>query len=433
VASRPVRASRAPDDHGQDGFSVIEVMVGLGIFAVLAIGFASTMATSLTAQVHSRLRTTANQLATQQVEQARALAYDDVGTVNGNPIGLLPATNDVVVGTTTYRVQTDVQLVADRVPTAFTTYADYKRLVVTVTRPGSTTSLARLRTLIAPPTQPSLTKTVVQAEVVDATSTAQGIAGVTVQLTGPSGPTSGITDDRGYVVFPALPPTSAGETYSISASGVPAPWKLFTADQLASAYSGPALATQTKVLRLLLSRPVPVQVQLRDANGATFAQPANVTVTSNQGTSSYTTSTGALGPIDLWSGVTYTVAASSVALPGDTTARFSIPATVVPQTSATTTSTLSLVSWPTRNLTVQVRGPGSTVLPDIAVRIAAGPQNVLLTGTTAANGNLVVPVPYGTGTYTVTVDAQGGWGAKSTTTSVGSGGASTTLTLAAAP
>jgi prepilin-type N-terminal cleavage/methylation domain-containing protein len=158
VASRPVRAPRAPVDDAQGGFSVIEVMVGLGIFAVLAIGFASTMATSLSAQVRSRQRATANQLATQQVEQARTLAYDDVGTVGGNPVGTLQPSSTVAVGTATYEVRTAVELVADRVDTAFATQADYKRLTVTVALPGRSTTLARLRTLIAPPTQPSLTR-----------------------------------------------------------------------------------------------------------------------------------------------------------------------------------------------------------------------------------------------------------------------------------
>ena len=410
-------------------------MVGLGIFAVLAIGFASTMATSLNAQLHSRQRATADQLATQQVEQARALAYDDVGTVNGNPVGTLPATTPVTVGTTTYQVQTEVELVADRVDTAFATQADYKRLTVTVTITGRSTPLARLRTLIAPPTQPSLTKAIVQAEVVDSTNSNLGVAGVTVQLTGPSTTRSGITDARGYVIFPALTPTAAGEAYAIAATSVPAPWQLFPADQVAADTSGQALATQTKVLRLRLSRPVPVRFDVRDTNGAAFATASNVTVTSSRGTASYPTSTGTVGPIDLWSGVTYTVAASSTAPPGATTAWFATPVTVTPDTTGVTaTGTLTMVSWPTKDLTVQVRKPGGTLaLPNMAVRISSGPRNVLLTGTTDTAGNLVVPLPTGAASYTVTVDAQAGWQAKTTTVSIGTTGATTTLTLVAGP
>jgi type II secretory pathway pseudopilin PulG len=429
VASRPVRAPRAPVDDAQGGFSVIEVMVGLGIFAVLAIGFASTMATSLSAQVRSRQRATANQLATQQVEQARTLAYDDVGTVGGNPVGTLQPSSTVAVGTATYEVRTAVELVADRVDTAFATQADYKRLTVTVTLPGRSTTLARLRTLIAPPTQPSLTKAIVQAEVVDSQDSNAGVAGVTVQLSGPSGLRTGVTDQRGYVIFPALPPTEAGETYAIAATSVPAPWQLFDADQVAEEVAGPALATQTKVLRLRLSRPVPVHLELRDTNGAAFATPSNVTVTSSRGpATSYSTTTGIVGPIDLWSGVTYTVAASSVAQPSDTTARFSTPVTLVPATTGTTTGTLTMVDNATTPMTIQVRRSNGTGIADVAVKISGGPKDVLLTGTTGPGGDLVVPLPAGSG-YTITIDAQSGWRAA---TATGGTAAPVRLTMVAA-
>jgi type II secretory pathway pseudopilin PulG len=430
VASRPIRAHRDPAGDGEGGFAIVEILVGMGIFAVLAVGFAATMASSLHAQVTSRLRATANQLATEQVEQARTLSYDEVGTTDGNPVGTLAAERDVPVGTTTYHVQTDVVLVDDPVPGAFRTYADYKRLVVNVTRSGSTTSLARLRTVIAPPTQPSLTKAVVQAEVVDATDLTKGVPGVSVRLSGgPSAARTGLTDARGYAVFPTLLPTPASgptSSYRIDVTALPAPWAIVGADQLPAEVAGPALATQTKVLRLRVVRQVPVQLAVQGAGGAPYPGPATVTITSSRGMASYPVTGGSVGPIQLWSGTSYAIAAADPA-----NGWFSPRVTLVPTTAAATAQAVPMQQTATQVLAVSVATPTGPAA-GITVRIKDGPLGVLLSGTTTATGLLAVAVPSG-GTYAVEIDAQGGWAATARSVPLGAGGGSTAITLAAGP
>jgi hypothetical protein len=230
-------------------------MIAIALFAIVAIGFAGTMASSLRAQLHSRMRTTANQLATQQVEQARSLAYDDVRTVGDLP--RLEPSEDVVVGTTTYRVRTEVTYRDDRVEGTLHTGTDYKQLVVTVTRPGSTTALARLETYVAPSTQPNLLEATVEARARDTTKDGPGIAGVGIDLIGPEGTLHGTTDEHGSVVFPGLAPTEAGETYRIEATSVPTGWVYDPGAQVTSELSSAALATQNVPLTLVLTRALP--------------------------------------------------------------------------------------------------------------------------------------------------------------------------------
>jgi prepilin-type N-terminal cleavage/methylation domain-containing protein len=254
VAPRPIRPHREPET-GEAGFTVIEVMVAIALFAIVAVGFAGTMSSALGAQLHARIKTTANQLATRQVERARALAYDDVRTSGEAP--RLEPTEDVVVGSTTYRVKTDVSYRDDRVEGTLHTGTDYKQLVVTVTTPGSATTLARLETYVAPSTQPNLLEATVDAHVTDTTKSGPGVAGVTVDLVGPSGTLHGTTDSTGSVLFPGLQPTASGETYRIEVTSAPAGWRYDPAAQVASDSSGPVLATQTQRFTLVLTRTTP--------------------------------------------------------------------------------------------------------------------------------------------------------------------------------
>src|SRR5215213_6417591 len=73
-----------PERNGDEGFTLIEVVVALGVFAILATAFASTLSSSLRSLSVSRQRTTAEQLASSQMEELRRITYDDLGTVGGN-------------------------------------------------------------------------------------------------------------------------------------------------------------------------------------------------------------------------------------------------------------------------------------------------------------------------------------------------------------
>lgn len=293
----------------------------MGIFAIIAIGFAGTMAGALHTQVTTRARNAATHLATQQVEQVRGMAYDQVGTQGGNPAGSLEPERPETVGTTDFLVRTTVEYVDDPVPSAFRTYANYKRLTVVVADPDSGVSLARMRTIIAPPTQPSLTQAVVQAKVTEMDGIT-AIPGVGIGLSGgPSGIRSGTTDAAGETTFAALLPTDGGSPYEIAVTGLPAGWTVIADDLLPANTVTEALATQTVVVRLRAYRDAALDISLT-AGGAPFLGASSVTIASDDwGTETFPVSGGhlavdAVAGRPVMSGVDYDITASSGLLTG---------------------------------------------------------------------------------------------------------------------
>ena len=103
----------------------------------------------------------------------------------------------------------------------------------------------------------ALLEATVDAHVTDTTKSGPGVAGVTVDLVGPSGTLHGTTDSTGSVLFPGLQPTASGETYRIEVTSAPAGWRYDPAAQMASDSSGPVLATQTQRFTLVLTRTTP--------------------------------------------------------------------------------------------------------------------------------------------------------------------------------
>lgn len=74
----------------QKGFTIIEVVVSIGIFAVLAMSAYGLYTTIFNAIIYYRGQATVSALAGQYLEVARNLSYSQVGTENGNPHGPLP-------------------------------------------------------------------------------------------------------------------------------------------------------------------------------------------------------------------------------------------------------------------------------------------------------------------------------------------------------
>ena len=97
----------------QSGFSYIEVLVGIMILAIVAGGIAQGLAQTSSSLGTSKVETTANKLASAVLDRAHRMSYEDVGTVGGSPPGLIPATVNTVVGTVTYKTDTDVEYVDD--------------------------------------------------------------------------------------------------------------------------------------------------------------------------------------------------------------------------------------------------------------------------------------------------------------------------------
>ena len=295
AAGRTARQVRRPRPRrGDAGFTLIELMVAMSIFAVLMTSFGLLFSSSLKAYRFARARTVADQLGSGEIEKARQVSWDNLGTVAGNPPGTLVASQVVTVGAASYTVTRRVELIDDPVPTyGYNTGANYKRVVITVSSPAMTKALS-YETLVAPPTQPSLYSGVVKATVLD---TFNGVlSGATVAVSGgPSPLRSDATNSAGKASFAALAPTTVAQpNYTVTPSMVG--WKLDPADAGAQTMSLSAGQTQTPSYHLY--KPVTLTVYVVDLGGAPVTTPTTLTVTNTAGTvtdtRSFSSPTGSL-------------------------------------------------------------------------------------------------------------------------------------------
>jgi len=120
------------------GITLIETLVGIAIFIVIAGGLYSTYVNLLKLSKVMRLRLAATAIANQYVEVARNLPYASVGIQGGIPSGILPATQNVVRDNSTFSVRYIIRNIDDPFDGTIggspndTAPADYKLLAVTV-------------------------------------------------------------------------------------------------------------------------------------------------------------------------------------------------------------------------------------------------------------------------------------------------------------
>lgn len=197
----------------QAGFTLIEVLLAGVMLAIISAPISAILSQGAVIAKLSRERTGADQLAQTQIELVRALAYYQVGLSGGNPSGSLTASNAALLpGGEAVTIKRQVTWVTDAIPTAFTTNADYKRAVVTITRTSDGHVLAQDTTFVSSASAPPYAGSSwlqVKRQVIDAVTTLP-IVGATVNITG--GPDTGAltvnrtdtTDGSGTVLFPAL-------------------------------------------------------------------------------------------------------------------------------------------------------------------------------------------------------------------------------------
>ncbi len=98
------------------GFSLVEILVSTGIFVILALAVYNTAAAIIRNVFLYQQDTVVAGLADQYLEIARNLPYSQVGTISGNPHGVLvdlPNATTTVIGTTGYKIYYAVSYVDD--------------------------------------------------------------------------------------------------------------------------------------------------------------------------------------------------------------------------------------------------------------------------------------------------------------------------------
>ena len=140
------------------GVTLIETIIGIGVFVLVAGGLYSSYLGLLRLTQVSRIRVAATAVATQYLEVVRNLPYASVGVQSGIPVGVLPTQQNATRDGFAFVVRYTVRNVDDPFDGTIggtphdTTPADYKQVTVEVTCPtcAVTVPTTRLTTTVAP-------------------------------------------------------------------------------------------------------------------------------------------------------------------------------------------------------------------------------------------------------------------------------------------
>jgi prepilin-type N-terminal cleavage/methylation domain-containing protein len=211
--------------ENKKGFSLIEVLVGLAIMLTVFVGIIGVYRLSIRLSGQTRARTTAIALANQRIEQARNLAYSDVGTMGGIPSGVMEqstTTTRNAADFTTYTSVFYVDDVFDGVAPADTVPNDYKRVKVRVSWQGFFSGEVSMLTDIAPRgLESSVGGGNMLLKIFD--SFGIGIPQANVHLvnasTSPTIDANYLTNDSGELLIPGAPTSTQSYQITTSKSG----------------------------------------------------------------------------------------------------------------------------------------------------------------------------------------------------------------------
>lgn len=85
--------------RSQLGFTLIEIVIGIGVFAIILVGVYGSFNALVRATRGAREETILSSLSSQYLEVVRNMPYDNIGTENGNPNGVLADATDPIVST----------------------------------------------------------------------------------------------------------------------------------------------------------------------------------------------------------------------------------------------------------------------------------------------------------------------------------------------
>jgi type II secretory pathway pseudopilin PulG len=414
VTENPGFLRRRPRFRGEAGFTLIEAVFAMVLFAGLAAAMAGLLTSAVSANKLARQRTLADQAALEHIEMIRRLDYDDVGIVLGNPPGTVAATTPINLTGLDATITTQIRYVDDPTPTSYETTANYKRVMVSVRRDDDSRLLAREVTYVAPTSRTpfgGVNLAIVQPLVIDYALNVP-VENVTVSLlTGPSAPRTDVTDVTGTVSFKKLTPnptaTCPADCYDLTAS-------LSGYLQLNSPTRLNVGPGQTASPTIQIYRPATINVVVQNSGGTPFAGTATVKLTSarNGATQTYSVSGGS-GAITTLAGesivpsVQYTAEAWTT---GGTPLCASPVTQYVPDdypTVLSSTMVLTLGACPSGGVNVTVNW-GASPAPGATVTLSGGPYSMSpVSGATDSSGLVSFSgVPSGAG-YTVTATKSG--------------------------
>lgn len=411
----------------QAGFSYIEILVGILLLAIVAGGIAQGLAATSMSLGTSKVDTTAVKLATSELDRAHRMDYEDLGISGGSPPGVLLASSNTVVGTTTYKIDRVVDYVDDPALGQPQTYVNYKKVSVTVTPQVPRSHAYTQTTLVAPPAIGAIAgKSTIIVTLIDAL-TDQPVAGAPITVDKSTSPTqTRSTGADGKVVFAGLEPSAISATdpkykYRLTV-GLNDPW-VTHADSVPALAQQHLTASQTWTTTLKVYKRATIQVNLRDvATGQFITERSEVDVTTPgpdvlsddlEGyTGAFTFNTLVSKPI-MPSESNFTVVAQADCYQ-TTQAQRPVPTGYPSNTTEVFNFAMTRVPSGYLDVTVRSTATGNPVIPGAQVQVSGGQNNLAPRVRTAdANGFVRFCLdPSGTANYVVSV-AQPGYGAGS--------------------
>jgi len=97
----------------QKGFNLVETIVGVGVFLIVASACYQVFSALTTSVISSKEKTAATNLANEEFEIIRNLSYTNVGVVGGIPAGKIPRTQTLVRNAYSFTVTTTIRNVDD--------------------------------------------------------------------------------------------------------------------------------------------------------------------------------------------------------------------------------------------------------------------------------------------------------------------------------
>jgi prepilin-type N-terminal cleavage/methylation domain-containing protein len=108
-----MRSVRQYKENNQNGLTLIETLVASAIFVVFAMAIYQLYATVFSLSGKIRIKTQLTEIAGEQFEFIRNLAYVDVGTVGGIPAGVVEQTQTVTRNGVSFQIDTTIRNIDD--------------------------------------------------------------------------------------------------------------------------------------------------------------------------------------------------------------------------------------------------------------------------------------------------------------------------------
>lgn len=90
----------------KNGFTLVELLVSLSILIIASTAFLPVFIYVAKTNEHNKIESTSNTIATSIMEQIRGMKYENIGTVSGNPSGVIPQTQTITRNNIKYYVET---------------------------------------------------------------------------------------------------------------------------------------------------------------------------------------------------------------------------------------------------------------------------------------------------------------------------------------